>query len=378
MYLQAKHGRIPSIWPYLVLNLGFHINGWRSYSSTPNIGFKCNQYCNRFQALKIAVENGAWGNLVHVVSTVQTWKVFDALSQHQQNIIMHGIRGGHSMLEEIRAINWCSQEVGTRPYFHWEVSFTRMGILIGARGLVNVHAIFFLESQAQCKIAWKTQFDVVVEKCNFQQIRAVGYLEVTWHVDLHPSKVDIKWDLWVHEGLPLHMVKWDLGEYEWSDPFTNKREPSTPLLQYTVKLGRHILSAQRKQTNNQTIRQLSGLTESFLNGVWKGLWETSLPAKVTAFRWLVMHDAIWVGSKLHRQVILNCQRNGQHVETQRHALWNCIHACSVWMLILRLVSHSDGCESFCWGSVVWGRCGRFLLNYDVAVQPFMMGKETIW
>ena len=260
----------------------------------------------------------------------------------------------------------CSDEVGTRPYFHWEGAFTRKGILIGARGLVNAHAICFFESQAQCKIASITKFDVVVEQCNFQRIRVVGFLEVTWHVDPHPSKVDTKWDLWVHEGLPLHMVKWDPGEYEWLDPFTNKREP---LLQYTVKLGRHILSAQRKRTNGKTIWQLSGLTESFLNGVWKGLWETSLPAKVTAFRWLVMHDAISVGSKLHRQAILNCQRCGQHVETQRHALWDCIHACRVWMLILRLVSHSDGCESFCWGSAVWGRCGRLLLNYDVAVQP---------
>ena len=71
----------------------------------------------------------------------------------------------------------------------------------------------------------------MVEQCNFQRIRVVGCLEGTWHVDPHPSKVGIKWDLWVHEGLPLHMVKWDRGEYEWLDPFTNKRDPSTPLLQ---------------------------------------------------------------------------------------------------------------------------------------------------
>ena len=81
------------------------------------------------------------------------------------------------MLEELRAINWGSQEVRTRPYFHWEGAFTRMGILIGASDLVNAHGVCFFEIQVQCKLAPVTQFDVVVEQCSFQRVRVVGCLE---------------------------------------------------------------------------------------------------------------------------------------------------------------------------------------------------------
>jgi hypothetical protein len=180
-----------------------------------------------------------------VASSVQAWKAFAALSNHQQSSIVSDIRGGCIMWEELRAISWNSQAFNyINSRFRWERAFTGIGMLIGAHGLVNEYTVCFFDIQNQWKMVFVNGFEAVLNQCTFERIRVIGCRKGIWHIDPDPSEIDGDWRLWVHEGKPLSKLSWDPREYVWVNPYNMGLEIS--LLQYTIQIGRHILLAQRK------------------------------------------------------------------------------------------------------------------------------------
>ena len=78
--------------------------------------------------------------------------------------------------------------------------------------------------------------------------------------------MDINWKLWVCEGKAICDMAWDPAEYAWKDPFQQGQNIKlVPFFQYTVKLGRHILTAQRGVgERDNRLWQMADLKESFL------------------------------------------------------------------------------------------------------------------
>ena len=137
----------------------------------------------------------------------------------------------------------------------------------------------------------------LVATCTFQRIRIVGACGRTWHVDPDSDSIsdDLEWRLWAWESRPLARVQWDPGERQWCDPFATVGSPPTPFFQYSARLGRHILVAQRQATPAAAEHwRRRGITSEFLASFWKRLWSSPQPQRTVTFQSLKAHRAIAV------------------------------------------------------------------------------------
>ena len=75
-------------------------------------------------------------------------------------------------------------------------------------------------------------------------------------------------------------------------PF-DRAEKRCEFFNYSVKIGRHILVAQRRTTPRASqfwIHQ--GVTSEFLAKFWRTLWDRKQDMKINVFQWLVIHRAL--------------------------------------------------------------------------------------
>ena len=124
--------------------------------------------------------------------------------------------------------------------------------------------------------------------------------------------------------------------------------------QYSVKIGRHILAAQRRITTraNQFWTH-QGVTFEFLAKLWRTLWDRKQGMKINVFQWLVIHRALPIGQWLQQSAGLTaCIYCSCQMETLKHCLWECHVAQQVWRRVFRILTFMFRADSFSWGMVV--------------------------
>ena len=87
----------------------------------------------------------------------------------------------------------------------------------------------------------------ILEYATFSKIRVLAYDGFKWIIDPQVDAVKEYWKLRVFEKKPLIRLQWDPGEFWWKDPFDRVKKRCS-FFQYSVKIGRHILAAQRRTT----------------------------------------------------------------------------------------------------------------------------------
>ena len=179
---------------------------------------------------------------------------------------------------------------------------------------------------------------------------------------------DSEWRLWAWESRPLARLQWDPREWHWRDPFTAADRPPVPFFQYSARLGRHILLAQRQVEPAAAEHwRRQGLTADFLTAFWQRIWSSQQARRTVTFQWLVAHRAIAVGTWLRfggRPP--DCSGCDHPQESQRHCLWDCPLAQQIWRRILRIFSYAGATQTFTWGAAAWGTLSGPALGYETA------------
>ncbi|MCO5594196.1 hypothetical protein L7F22_048220 [Adiantum nelumboides] len=130
----------------------------------------------------------------------------------------------------------------------WMGAFTRLEVLIAARACTDSGRCLFFEVQAEGRLVRTESESPLVAECIFQRIRVVATATRKWLIDPAPAEIDDDWRLWAYGARPLSRLHWDPGEWLWHDPFASPDSPGTQFFQYSVRLGRHILTARRPAT----------------------------------------------------------------------------------------------------------------------------------
>lgn len=143
-------------------------------------------------------------------------------------------------------------------------------------------------------------------------------------------------------GLGVSPLSAAPGEWHSRDPFAAPDRPPIPFFQYSARLGRHILLAQRQAVPAAAEHwRCQGLTTDFLTDFWQRIWSSQQARRTIIFQWLVAHRAIAVGTWLSfGGRPLDCSGCGHPQESQRHCLWDCPLAQQIWQRILRIVSYT--------------------------------------
>ena len=202
----------------------------------------------------------------------------------------------------------------------WMGAFTPHEILIAVRACTEDDRCLYFEVQSEGRLYRVEEESPLVADCIFQRVRIVAAASQVWHIDPDPAQIDTDWRIWAYGARPLARLQWDPGEWTWHDPY-EPDAPGSPFFQYTVRVGRHILSARRSATPAAAEHwRLQGLTHEFLADFWTHLWASRQARRVSTFQWLVAHRGATVGSWL---VYSGACRQ---LATQRHYLWDCPQA----------------------------------------------------
>lgn len=191
----------------------------------------------------------SWGALAAgPARCVGEWLQFRQLPEEVQSLRLAGLRGVQHMVSDIEdalPAEWL-EPIASGP-ISWMGAFTRLEILIAVRGCTE-HTTLFFEVGESGRLHRVPTEAAVVADCVFQRIRIVGACGRTWHIDPDPDAITdlVEWRLWAWESRPLARIQWDPGEWQWRDPFAAADRPPVPFFQYSARLGRHILIAQRQ------------------------------------------------------------------------------------------------------------------------------------
>lgn len=127
------------------------------------------------------------------------------------------------------------------------------------------------------------------------------------------NKTEVKLFFGIIAELP-----WDPGRYRWKD------EKHNPLLAYSTKLGRELLSS-KHIIPNVVDRKWQGILPTSYKLQWLRVWNNTRTKKEVGLMWLIWHRAVcvneWRRSSNNRAVIdcLVCTRGS--VESILHRFW---------------------------------------------------------
>ena len=100
------------------------------------------------------------------------------------------------------------------PYHPFIVS--RLEVLLTVKGYLEDKSFrFFMWIKKINYLNCRKQYPYAIE----QKIRAIGYIDCKWYIDLLIVDIRSSWKLWVLAKQPLFRLDWDLVYYWWSDPF---------------------------------------------------------------------------------------------------------------------------------------------------------------
>ena len=310
----------------------------------------------------------AWGKLAAGPGrSLGDWKAFINLPDVLQENQISRMYGGMTMYHQV-------QQVVHNTVFHltdtivteWYGAFTRNGVLIAVRGISADRKCLFYEIGPigqLCKVEIECE---LVQQTILKRVRIVGYDGKKWYVDPRLEDINNYWKLWVYGLRPLIRLSWDPGEYTWQDPL-DRSSKSYAFFQYSVKLGRRILSAQRCITPAAMRHWMHyGLSLEFLQQFWETLWKRQQAQAITHFQWLLVHKALPVGLWLQKMGYdPACKGCGFPMESQKHCLWDCTLAQSVWKRVLRIVAYVFTQCTLSWGMAMWSTLQPMVLSYEL-------------
>ena len=317
----------------------------------------------------------SWGAMASgPAQSLGVWLQFQHLTELTQRERLTGMRGSAVMIQDIsEAIpaEWTQEPPLLAP--SWMGAFTGTEVLIAVRGCSDSVTVFF-EIGIAGQLLRVDRESELLRLCTFQRVRVLGQRSRRWVVDPSPHLVAGQpgWRLWAWDSRPLARLQWDPGEWHWRDPFAPADSPPVPFFQYTVRLGRHILVADR-QTRPAAAEhwRRQGLSQDFLSGFWRRLWGYEQSRRSVVFQWLVAHRGVAVGTWLRFGGLPpDCTGCGYFAESQRHCLWDCPLAQQIWIRILRLLPREG--QLFTWGAVSWGSLTGPGVGYETEVDSVVL------
>ncbi|MCO5560158.1 hypothetical protein L7F22_013765 [Adiantum nelumboides] len=205
----------------------------------------------------------AWGPLAAgPARSFGDWQAFSGLLEEIQLEQLGQLRGGQTMRADLQAALPAEWFTPFEPEaLRWLGAFTHLEVLIAIRAHTQEGRCIFFEVQDAGRLIRVEEESHLVSACVLQRVRIVAAASRRWHIDPDPTEIDADWRLWVYGARPLARLPWDPGEWRWQDPF----EPvvdGAPFFQYTVRLGRHILTASHSATPVAAEHwRLQGLTQ---------------------------------------------------------------------------------------------------------------------
>jgi hypothetical protein len=311
----------------------------------------------------------AWGLLAAGPgNSLVDWGRFLNCPHEEQYDVLSHLRGGHSMFSIIQAtlqsnrLCLANQQQGS-----WLGIFDTNCNLILVKGIQSSGSTTYFEVVNNAGLLQESSSnDREGNDFNWLRIRVISHAGQKWLIDPPLEKVKAHWKLWAYEKRPLIRLQWDPGEYVWQASRRDLQVEGHSFFQYTVKLGRSIL------TNLKNISPASSafwyensLHTQFLNRFWKKLWSRLQPRKLTIFQWLIVHRSVAVGTWLSKAGHNpSCKLCGHEQETQYHCLWGCINAQQIWKRILRIFIYQGEEGLLTWGSAAWSSFDPDVMTYD--------------
>ena len=299
-------------------------------------------------------------------ASVDAWKSFHTLNINDRSEFLSSLRGGLIMWDQVQSVLGHSDvTVWSFNPPKWEGAFTRLQVLVGVRGHLSCGRCQDYEVEEDGSISSATIQTEILQYATFSKIRVLAYDGSKWLIDPQVEAVKEHWKLRVFEKKPLIRLQWDPGEFWWKDPF-DRMEKRYGFFQYSVKMGRHILAAQRRTTPRASqFWNHQGITSEFLTKFWGTLWKRKQDMKINVFQWLVIHRALPIGQWLQQSaaptacIYCCCQ-----METLKHCLWECHAAQQVWRRVFRVLAFMFRDCSFSWGMVVWATVAQVVWPYE--------------
>ena len=310
----------------------------------------------------------AWGKFATGPGrTMAALKAFISLPNILKENRLSSMHGGVTMYQQVQqavhnTMFSLSDAIGTK----WYGAFTRNGILIAVRGISADNKCFFYEMGLDGQLSKVDVECELVQQTTLRRVRIVGYSGKKWYVDPSLESIASNWKLWVYGLRPLIRLLWDPGEYTWQDPL-DRNGQKLGFFQYSVKLGRHILLAQRCITPSAMRYWMhNGLSLEFLQQFWVALWKRQQAQAITHFQWLLVHRSLPVGLWLQKMGYDQaCKGCGSPVETQKHCLWDCGIAQGIWRRILRIMTYVVTDCTLSWGMAMWSTLQPMVLSYEM-------------
>ena len=308
----------------------------------------------------------AWGPLEKEVGcTYAEWRDFLCLPENEKSSRLAKYKGGSIMYREIQR--------GLYPYEArqmehkedgWFGMFSSVQVLLGARAILRDGSVLFFNVLHEGKLERTLREDDVLQWASPKRVRVIVNMDRQWHIDPSPEEFKPEWNVWVYKQAPLVRLQWDPGDYSWRDPFIPEKEHS--FFQYTVKLGRHIVMANKEAPPAAARFWASqNIEEQFLGQFWKKLWNMEQARKITIFHWLLVHRSLAVKEWLKLpNVSTLCTECSLASESLRHALWDCTRAKLVWQRVLRIFHYQRFHINVSWGSAVWITLTDKVFKYD--------------
>ena len=301
-------------------------------------------------------------------ASVDAWKSFFALPTNVRSELLTSLRGGQIMCDQVQAVlGHLSSTIWSFNPSRWEGAFTRLQVMVGVRGYFANGSFQDYVLDEDGVISRSLIQSEVLQYATFSKIRVLAYDGAKWIIDPQLEAIKEHWKLRIFEKKPLTRLQWDPGEFWWKDPFDHSGK-KCGFFQYSVKIGRHILTAQRRTTPGATqFWTQQGITIEFLSKFWVKLWARKQDMKINAFHWLLVHRAVPVGQWLERSggptmcIYCSCQ-----METLKHCFWECQAAQQVWRRVCRILASMFTDGSFCWGMVAWATLTPMIWAYEAS------------
>ena len=249
--------------------------------------------------------------------------------------------------------------------YKWEGAFTRLQVLVGIKGYCTNGNCLLYDVDGEGDMHRSSTEIEIMHFSREAKVRVLAYGAFKWIIDLEPDVIKLHWKLRVFEKTPLIRLQWDPGAFCWKDPY-DCYEKRWGFFEYSIKLGRPILSAQRRTKPSPMRFWLQqGMSLEFLAKFWVALWSSKKEPKIIIMQWLLVHRALFVGQCMQYSPEASmCKNCNFPIETLKHCLWECQATQMVWKRVLQILAINCTNGLLSWGMVVWASSDAMTFQYD--------------
>ena len=124
----------------------------------------------------------------------------------------------------------------------WVGVFSRLEVLLAVKGYSDDKTYRFFEVDETNQLSQSPEMVIDYPYAIEHKIRVIGYADRKWYIDPMIEEIRPHWKLWVLAKKPIFKLDWDPLDYQWADPYMGNK---FNFFQYSVQLGRHVLSDTR-------------------------------------------------------------------------------------------------------------------------------------